>query len=347
MVVKKPVEKTYRAFSTKKETTYGTALALASATPYRLKHIDNVRWQEPGDIVTDKDEHTGFAGIAERTARKRFIEFTHEQRFLVHPAILMTSLLFGNVSSVQQGTTAAYRHDMTPQTAVELPSATMWQGNPLTGDKVFAGIGCVEIKVTAEQEKFVKWASSMIGSGLMATGVDISGVALPPGEAYLAWEDCDLLIGGTFNGSDVTGGTSIKDKVRKLELTMKNGGKREYQMGGDGTFADALVLKNTKLEDRGVIDLEISPGDTTELDYIINETENVVEFKLVGGVADTGYNFTYSVVFPVARFFGGALDRDEGIQTASLKIVSQKDNSANDYPEIYAYGINKVSLYLG
>ena len=343
-------EPTYFALGTKVEGTYGTALAWADAVPRRFKARTNPIWQKAGDIITDKEEYTGFAGIAERTVRKWMTDMVIEKRLLPHDAILFTALLLGSVSSAAQGGTDAYRHDLSPQSAVDLPSVTMWQGNPLTGNRVYPGVGCSQVVISGDPGTdggFLKLAATLMGDGSAASGVDISGGALPSDESYLAWEDCDLLIGGTFDGSDVSSGVSIKDKVKSFTLTLNNGAEREYQMGGDGEYADALIVPDIKLEDRGVIDCVIKPGDTTELAYLTSETENVVEFKAVGALADTGYYFTFSVVFPVARVLIAEPDRDRGIMNATLKINSQKDDSANDYEEIHAYGINLLTEYLG
>lgn len=346
-MAKLKTEPTYRAFSTKKETTYGSSIAWGSAAPLLSKHMDPPVWQKRGEMRTNKDEYTGYAGITEKAIAGFLVEFTHEQRLRPHEATLFMALLLGSVSTAQQGATAAYRHDIERQSAVEMPSVTMWQANPLTGNKVFAGIGCKQVVVRAEEHKEIKLSGSMFGDGSMQAGVDISGGSHPTDESYLSWEDCDLLIGGTFDGSDVTSGTSIKDLVRDLTLTITSPNEGERQFGGDGTYYDAIIRADDKPEDHGVLAVNLTPAGTTYLDYLAAETEAVMEFKIVGSLADTGYYFTTSWVFPVSRVMKSDVDRDRSIMTADLEWHSLKDDSANDYEEVHFYGINKVTEYLG
>jgi len=347
-------EPTYFALGRVRETTYGTGIAWASASPVLLKHEELPVWAKPRRIVTDKNIFTGKKGITERDIRSWDVARTHQARLLPDPTILLMALLAGkaaggtpNVTASQLGGTTAYKHVVPVAPALpEAFSVTGWQANPLTGNKVFAGMTCKSLKISAKEADFVRLSAELVGDGSMAAGVDISAGVAPSGESYLSWEDCDLLIGGTFSGTDVSGGTSIKTLVKQVDLAINGGPETEFQMGGDGDYADAAIIKDLKPENRGVLDLTFKPADTTYLDYLAAETEAVAEFIITGALADTGYYFELSWIFPVGRVMKADPNRDGSIMTADMSIVSLKDDSASDHPEIYFYGQNKATAYL-
>lgn len=346
-MTKQLTEPTYRAFSTKKESTYGSSIAWGSAAPYLVKFMDKPTLPLPADISTDKDEYTGKAHITEWTIRRWAVELAHSRRLMPHEAALFLSLCLGSVSSAQQGATAAYKHTITPISGYVLPSVTMWEANPTVGNKVFAGIGCSQVEISCAREDFARIAANLIGDGSIATGVDISGGSYPASEAYLDWSDLDVKIGGTFNGTSVSGGTSIKTLIRDLTLTVKNNARANYLFGNTDGYADELIIPDKKLDDWASLAVTIEPEDATEINYLLNETENVLEFIATGAVIEDAYTFEIDVIFPVSRVTEASLEKDGTMQTVPLLFHALKDDSANDYPIVYAWVQNKVTEYLG
>ena len=132
-------------------------------------------------------------------------------------------LLLGDITSTQEGATSAYKHVIVPETSTtDMLSTTMWEETPAHGQKKFAGIHCHEFMIEAARGQFCNLELGLRGDGSEASGSALSGVSLVSDEAYLKYSNVTVTIGGSWDGTDHTGGTSYNAKLRDVRVSMRN-----------------------------------------------------------------------------------------------------------------------------
>jgi len=352
-MTKQSIEPSYFALGTKKESARGSSVAWGSAVPFLLKHMEDHTLPKPGEIVTDKDEYTGSPQITEWSIRRWMVEREFRSRLLPHHAALFGSLVGGSVSSALVGASLAYKHTITTQTGVSLATVTGWEKSPTIGEKVIAGIGCRALRITGKRGDkdaagdFCRVSAQIVGDGSFATGVDISGGSYPTSEAYLDYSDVEIKVGGTFNGTTVSDGTSIRSKVKDFELALINNASAEFSFGNSDGYADDLVIGDTKIDNLASLRLNLEPEDATEINRLAAETEAVVQIVITGALIESGYYFTVDAVLPRTRTVDAVPGRDGTIQVVNPLVFQALYDNTNSYNAWYMFVTNKVTEYLG
>jgi len=344
-----------RGFCFTKETPFGTAEAAATTL---VDFRDKPTMPKIMERDTDADEYTGSVHRMRHNALKWQLDCVHEQRMLTYMAGLFLALVGGSVSSAAQGGTAAYKHVIEDDdTSPDLLSVTMWEDTPSYGQKEYTGIVCTKVEIEGRRGGFVILRATLRGDGAEASGDALAGIGVAnSAEVYLQWGDCDVLIGGTYSEAagvgSIASGVSIKSQVRSFKVTIDNGGEPVFELGGDA-YASSFLKGDLKALEVATIELEIEPSSDDpdlEYDYLLDETENVIEVKITGasmGGSEAAYYYTVDLMFPVTRSDDASIGADGALEVGTHKFVAIKDDSENGYPIYQAQVTNKTTAYLG
>lgn len=347
-------EPMYRGFCSTAEDPYGTAEA---ASTNAVKFMDVPTMPTILEARTDADEYTGAVHRMEHSILKQGVDLAHSRRLLPWEAGLFYSLLGGSTLATGLVGTAYVHTIENDLTDLTCKSVTMWEESNSYGQKEFPGIACTQVEVTFERGEFCMLAATLVGDGSEAAGDDLSSdTPEDTSETYLRYGDVDVLFGGVYSeaGGDATGsiagGSSKKAIVRSGTITIKNDGERQFELGSTDIYASSVVKGDLKADDTCVISLEFEPADSTELDYLLGETEFELEITIAGadmGGDETGHDYTVAFFFPVCRVVEATMDRDGSVAIASLVIHAIKDDpTADDFPFWQVQVRNKKSAYL-
>ncbi len=351
-------EPSYRVISRKKEVTVGTLLTFASCNPFRTNFEDEPMMLEPEDVNTDELEYTGKKFLARYDVDTWEGEIVHGRNCLSSEFGFFAGLLFGSISTDQPdgvGAPNTYRHTIEFQEAITLPTASMWEQSPDLGQKAYAGIACSQLVLNVPKGPRANIAATLMSIGKIAgTSEDLAGTAeLDTAEAYMRDAHTDLKVGGTYSETagigSVADGVSIKNKLADIGLTMGNAAAKNYGYGrGDANAAFADSFRKADLKGPGLVtlDTKIEPDDATELNYVLNETENVMELVMLGAVIEDVQVYTIRVIFPRTRVSRAPKGRDGSILTADMSIIPLKDTTGTDWPYLQLIVINKVPTLL-
>jgi hypothetical protein len=300
----------WRAFSLLKQADIATAQPVNT----RLNFEGEPMEPEPEKFYLNDDEVTGeLLPTKTRLLTKKF-SGKHKSKAFPHIVGLFASMAMGKDTPTLVGTTTAYKHKIEiDKTVGELPTRTMVENDGFN-QKVYRGVACTGFTLSGQRGDFVEFEADLIGAGAEADDVTVK----PDGvdESYLVYGDANLFRGGTFDGTAVTGGTSLSAPLRNFKFSFKNSGKGVY-LFGDGSGNVGSIRRGSKFEAELEADLELE--DSSHRDALLAGTEYVMNIPIIGGTANGTAKYTIEVILPRVVY----REAKKGVDDGTLKVASK------------------------
>lgn len=298
----------WRGFSLAKEAAFGTAQTVDTSLPFSGEPMDTV----PGKVWNNNDEFTGeLAPTAIQTLTWK-MEAKHAQLAQPHNLALFLAWLMGShtPSTADAGPPITYKHKIVmDKTAIELPTRTVREWDGYKGLE-YPGVVCSQVDISAEREDFVKLEATLLGSGEETVITPDPTRPSQVSESYLTYGDTDIKTGGTYNGTVISGGTSIATRVRNFKLSLKNGAKLDYLFNDNTGYAGRAIrqrLLGAELE------MSLEFNDRTEKAALLAGTTFALEIPIVGGVHHDTFHYEARFIFPKVAYNATKKGVDDGL----------------------------------
>jgi hypothetical protein len=243
-------------------------------------------------------------------------KFSGKHKCKATPSVvgLFAAMAMGSDTDTLIGVTTAWSHKLQMNKAiVELPYRTMIE-NDGNQQFAFAGVACTGFTLSGARGQFVEFEADLMGRASEAG--DATAKPAANAESYLAYGDCNFSLGGAYDGTAVTAGTSISAQLVNFKLAFKNNGKGKYNMG-DATGNVGAIRRglNYSVE----LDVEIELEDRTQRAALLAGTEYVVHIPIVGGIANGTAHYGVDIVLPRAVF----KEVKKGVTDGLLKVAGK------------------------
>ncbi len=281
----------------------------------------------PNTFFENTTEITGQLLPTKHVLLNKKLNFKHKCKATPTTVALFASMAMGKDTATMVGATTAYQHKIQlDPTVVEMPYRTMVE-NDGTQQFVYAGIACGGFTLSGQRGGFVEFEADLMGSAAEAADATAKPTANP--ESYLAYGDCNLSMGGTYDGTAVTGGTSISAQLMSFKFGFKNNAKDAYLIG-DSTGQVGSIRRGLAY----AIDLEaeIELVDRSQRAALLAGTEYVLHIPIVGGVANSTAHYAVDIVCPRVAFKEAPKGVADGILHVKGKfaVLSDPANGACD-----------------
>ncbi len=324
----------WRAFSTLVQTDLATPQAVDTLMYFEGEPVE----PEPENYFTNESEVTGELFPTQKRLLNWKLNGAHKGKATPHLFGIFAAIAMGKCTTTQFGETDAYRHKLeVDKSVVELPTRTMVEND---GDAQFLyrGISCSGWKLTGARNQFCEFEATLLGAGSEAS----NAISRPSrlAESYLAYSEANFTRGGSFDGSAVTGGTSISARVIDFAVEYKNNGKGVYHVG-DGSGHVGSLRRGERYEITLEANVEIE--DRSDRTALIAGTEYALAIPIVGGIADSTHRYTIELIFPRVAYREAKKGLNEGILKVNAKYAVLADethgalviNLINKHPENY------------
>jgi hypothetical protein len=301
----------WRAVSDLCQTAIGTAQAATE-----LLNFEGTDLMEP-EPETFFQNTTEITGSLLPTKHKLLnMKFSGKHKAKATPSLvgLFASMAMGSDTATLIGATTAYSHKLGLNSGiVELPYRTLVEndGNSQFG---FTGVACTGFTLSGARGQFVEFEADLMGRA--SEGADATAKPTANPESYLAYGDCNFLMGGAYDGTSVTGAASISAQLVNFKLTMKNNGKGKYNIGDSSGNVGAIRRGLTYSIE---LDAEIELEDRSQRAALLAGTEYVVHIPIIGGIANSTANYAVDIVLPRAVW----KDTKKGVAEGLLKIAGK------------------------
>ena len=292
----------WRAFSLLKQADILTAQPVNTLLNFEGDPIE----PEPETYFMNDTEVTGELLPTKSRLINRKLQGKHKSKAFPHVVGLFSSMAMGKDTVSGAG---PYVHKIEiDKTVVELPYRTMIENDGFA-QFVYRGIACSGFMLSGQRGGFVEFEADLIGAAAEATDATAKPARLD--ESYLAYGEVNLTKGGTFNGTVVSGGTSIAANLVDFKLGFKNGAKGTY-LFNDPTGNVGQVRRGSKyeVEFEGSIEIE----DQTHRAALLAGTELVFDIPIVGGASAKIQTVLPRVVYREAK---------KGVDDGILKISAK------------------------
>lgn len=245
-------------------------------------------------------------------------KFTGKHKTKAYPHIvgLFASQAMGRDTVTQVAATAAYQHKVEiDKDVVELPFRTMIENDGYQ-QRRFTGVACTGFSLSGERGGFVEFEADLLGSG--AESSDATARPARVNESYLTYQDVKLTRGGTYNGSEVTGGDDLSVPLKSFKVEFKNNGKGVH-LFGDATGNMGSIRRGQKYE--AALELDFELEDSSHRAALLAGTEYVVSLPMVGAVADGTARYTVELIFPRVVYREAKKGVDDGTLTVAAKFA--------------------------
>ena len=225
-------------------------------------------------------------------------------------------------------------HLLQPDNDYLLPSFTVLDYLGAALKKQWAGCMMQQVEISGARKGFVRMAGQIVGSGTATS----PGTSRPAEltETYLKLGDATFTIAGTFDGTTFSGGTAINAKVRSFRWVGENEIPDELVFEPNG---GAQMARAERLRRRMSLQLEVEFDDSTEEDYVINETN----LNLIINLAGASGSWAVKLIFPQFRFQTFPTQGGVGVLVRTLDAAVQQHSN---YGSFMAQVINKTVDYL-
>jgi hypothetical protein len=309
----------WRAISLTKQSAIGTAAAVNAINTLLYFEGEPIE-PEPETFYTNEGDITGEVLPTKHRLLTKKLTGKHKSKAFPHVVGLFASMAMGKDTCAVVGTTTAYKHKLEiDKTVVELPTRTLIE-NDGTLQYLYKGIACTEFVLSGQRGQFCEFEATLLGSAAEQTDATAKPSALD--ESYLAYGDVNFYTGGTFDGSAVTGGTSISARLKTWKLTYKNNGKGGY-LCGDSTGQVGSIRRGQAYSVELEADIELE--DASDRAALLAGTEFVARIPIVGGVANGTANYTIEVILPRVCYREAKKGVDDGILKLSAKYAVMVD----------------------
>jgi hypothetical protein len=307
----------WRAISDLCQTAIGTAQAATE-----LLNFEGTDLMEP-EPETFFENTTEITGSPLPTKHRLLnMKFAGKHKVKATPAVvgLFASMAMGSDTSAVVGATTAYTHKLQINPAVvELPYRTLIE-NDGNSQFSFVGVACTGFTLSGARGQFVEFEADLIGRASEAIDATAKPTANP--ESYLAYGDCNFFQGGAYDGTAVTGATSISAQLVNFKFSLKNNAKGKYNVG-DGSGLVGAIRRGLMYTVE--LDAEIELEDRSQRAALLAGTEYVVHIPIVGGVANGTAYYGVDIVLPRAVFKEAKKGVTDGILHVSGKYAILAD----------------------
>jgi hypothetical protein len=152
---------------------------------------------------------------------------------------------------------------------------------------------CAGFTLSGKRGEFVEIEADLIGRASEAADATVKPARLA--ESYLAYGDCNLTKGGTYNGTAVTGGTSFSAAVQSFKLEVKNNAKASYLVG-DSSGLVGRILRGDGFTVNFEADLDLE--DQSHRTDLLAGNEFILDLPIVGGIANATAKYTVEIILP-------------------------------------------------
>lgn len=242
--------------------------------------------------TTNAERNTGTAFPTRHRELKRMMSFSHEE--LATPTVvgLFGSQVMGYDASTQIGATGVYRHRLTPNVARKLiPLRSMVEHDGLA-QYLYKGVACTGFTLSGERGGNVNFAADFIGSGLKETNA-ASKPSLNA-ESWLTYCDVNVVKGGTFNGTSVSGGTSFSATLAGFSIQVQDNAVGRHHFG-DASCAYGSVIAGRFA---ATIEMDFEIEDQAHRDDLESGDEFSLHIPMIGGIAAGGEPYAIHVIAP-------------------------------------------------
>ncbi len=309
----------WRAFSLAVEAAFGTPQTVDTSLPWTGDLMDSV----PDKQWDNKDEFTGELAPTARQALTWKLAWKHAQLAQPHNLALFLAMVLGKhtPSQVQAGPPAIYKHKFNmDKTVVTLPSRTAREyvgGICLE----YPGLICNDLSVSGEPNDFVKLEAAGFSMGKEIVITPAPSRPSQVSEAYLQFGDVDIRKGGAYNGTAVSGGTSVKARVRSFKIGIKNGSKERYYFGVSQYSGDPVRGRMPDLS----LALKLDFADGSEKASFLAGDTFVMEIPIVGGIIDAAIAYEARFIYPKVAYNKAAKGHDDGLLTLDSEFLVMAD----------------------
>ncbi len=337
----------WRAFSTAKESVYGSPATVTTALNFEGSPTDI----EANETQNDEKEVTGFVEATEHATLNWKLDGNHKQRAMPHNLAIFFGLVMGKVSTDQPDNVNdpdVYRHYIERDlTDAVMKSVTLVEYDGVA-QKQFPGVFGKSVKISGERGQFLQLEAEFGGMGKeLASAVSKpSAVA----ESYLRYGDVEFTRGGALSGS-VAGGdlavgsgpTSFKGALKSFDYSINAEPTTLYEMGDNsGYVTRAERGERWKQELSAVFEM----ADDAHKTGLTSGAEYVLNIPIQGAVIAGGSgNLKYEVdlIFPKAVYREAKKDLDGSIVTVNGRFQVLEDAT---YGSVIVKIQNKQSSYL-
>jgi len=328
-----------RAFSTKKQSAWGTALVNGSMTeafPFKGEAV-----AVPGVALIGDDEETGrgHEWPTDSVVARLESSLNLSYDLSTEAAAYLLTFAMGACSSAQQGESAAYKHDITllaPATADQLPYTTIVEMLTSGIKKKYSDMVVDSVRISGEYgNPRLSVEAEMVGSGKEATS-DLSMPSLTTMH-YLPWGGVSVKYGTRDSEAEV------KTRLTQFDFAIRNNHLRDlgYQAGG-GTERAQLLFGKREFDFSFTL---LADNSTTIRDAWRAGTEASVLIEITGAlIADTYYHKLY---IDIPNFIITGLEHVKVETRNAWRITGKLHYHSGTSKILSAYVINTETAYLG
>lgn len=296
----------WRAVSTLVESSYGSA-----------QTVDRSLYNEGGPMVQasqlaelNEAEKTGLHGPSDYTIKRWITNGMHSRRLKAADYAVWATILMGDDSTTNPGA-GVYKHVLTERTSTkDLRSRTVIDYTEAQQSK-YLGVICTDLSLTSERDAFMRFEATLAGDGSKTADVASQpSTVAGSSEGFFSPRDCTIIAMGTYNATDITGGTDVSSSVVGFTIAAHNQGAVKYQYAAGDNFASAAERGERYAYE---VSLDVEQSDSTETDWLYNGTSGAFEFTIVGDqIGTSGYYFTIKWMFPSMRVTAVAPEARDG-----------------------------------
>lgn len=337
----KTVSGGWRGFSSAKEASFGTAQTVDTSLNFSGDFMD----ARPEKVWDDKDEFTGELAPTRVQVLTQLTEGKHTQNLMPHNAALFWAWLLGKVVTVNPNDAnqaTVRKHTVTmDKDVVDLVTRTLREYDGAHYME-YPGCICTELSLSAAVEEHAKLEAVLRGMG---KETEVSPTPSRPAqvlEDYLCFGDINIKTGGSFDGSAVTGGTSISARVQNFKLGVKNGGKLRFHFGDPTKFAGSAIRGRMLDFD---LAMKMDFKDRSEKQALLAGTTFIVEIPMIGALIGSSLtnHFAVNVILPKVAYNKVVRGQDDGLLNLDLGFRVLADPT---YGPIVVQITNEQTAYL-
>lgn len=309
-------------------------------------------------IQTDVDVLTGKEFISVQEIARQSMRLTYaEPRTKPNTLAGLLSLCLGTVAATQDGVLTAYRHRISPASAISLPSIGAQTLRENGVQRKYTGIKGEQFTLN-ENGAYVNFGCQMIGSGTRATAADAFPAAVS--ETWLRWGDAKIYVKNTAGTPISTvlatpsqtaanlGGSEVNLSTRMLSWSLN--WVNNLQADAGYRASTGLVRKDFHPARRtATLSMAIEVDDTTEatdLNYYLNQSKLAVELNINSGtLVATGGAFNFGAIVILPRVQLTSIPRGETNQLETLQFVGALEDDGTN-PIMLAFIYNTKAAYL-